>query len=878
MTAGDGKGLLAGIRVVDLSSSWVGAHMGLFFADQGAEVVCVEPPGGSSLRGSAAWAFLGRGKHSVVADLARPEGVQRARRLARAADVVVETWRPGTAERMGLGYDDLAAGNPGLVYTSVSGFGSKGPLAGLAGYEALVMAKLGFAVQFTSFTPRGGPAYCSVPYATFSAAHTALHGTLAALYERERSGLGQRVESSLAQGMAAQDPWRWFLAFIARQYPEAYEAAAPIGDDGVPNHSFAFRLLVALSSDGHWMQFSQVSPHLFAAFLRALGLDWMLDHPEWSSVPEFDDRDRRQELWERMLTAVRSRTLAQWNEVFDEDPDVWAEVFRHGAELLDHPQVVHDGRVVSIEDPERGPVRQPGPLVADRATGRGCGGPPPGLGCDAVTASWEAAPRRPVGSDAEASGAAPLADVDAGASGTAPLADVNGGASGVAPLAGVDAGASGAAPLAGVDAAASGAAPLAGVAVVEFGTYYAAPYAGAILADFGARVIKVESLAGEPMRTIMGFPEAGAAKSLQGKQSIALDLNTGEGRAVVHRLVAGADIVMQSYRAGAAARLGIDAASLQAVNPDVVYVSSPGYGPGGPCGHRPAFAPTIGAGAGAGWRNVGPAVDPSGQFDLDGVKEASLRLGMATQVGGNADGCSAVVVASAMLAGLLGARRGNGTRHGGTTLATSMLTTMAHVLCEDCVVYEGRPPTPAADPELYGLSAAYRLYRAARGWVFLAAPRDREWRRLVEALDRLGVGAGLASDARFADGASRTAHDGELAAELAAIFSGRAAAEWERDLAAAGVGCVEVASEPFEALLLDDREGSYGRAADLVVDVEHPALGVHPRLTALAHLSRSPTVLGRGCLMGEHTDLVLAELGYGPESIARLRAEGVVGG
>lgn len=85
MTVAAGSGLLSGIRVVDLSSSWVGAHMGLFFADQGAEVVCVEPPGGSTLRSSAAWAFLGRGKHSVMADLARPEGVQRARRLALPA-------------------------------------------------------------------------------------------------------------------------------------------------------------------------------------------------------------------------------------------------------------------------------------------------------------------------------------------------------------------------------------------------------------------------------------------------------------------------------------------------------------------------------------------------------------------------------------------------------------------------------------------------------------------------------------------------------------------------------------------------------------------------------------------------------------------------
>ena len=319
---------------------------------------------------------------------------------------------------------------------------------------------------------------------------------------------------------------------------------------------------------------------------------------------------------------------------------------------------------------------------------------------------------------------------------------------------------------------------------------------------------------------------------------------------------ASADIVMQSYRAGVAARLSVDAATLHALNPGLVYVNSPGYGEGGPCGHRPAFAPTIGAGAGAGWRNVGPSVAASDQLDLEGVMEASLRLGMATQVGGNADGCSAVVVGSSMLAGLLGARRGIGADppgHGqatGTTLATSMLTSMAHVLCEDCVDYEGRPPTPTADSQLYGLSAGYRLYRAASGWVFLAVPSDREWQRFVGALETMGVGGSLASDSRLADAASRAAHDEELADELADIFTGRDAADWESLLTAEGIGCVEVALEPFESLLLDESENSYGRTAGLVAEVEHPALGVHPRLTSLAHLSRSSTVLGRGCLLG----------------------------
>ena len=105
----------------------------------------------------------------------------------------------------------------------------------------------------------------------------------------------------------------------------------------MPNNPLFFRLLVALSADGRWMQFSQTTPRLFSAFMRALELDWMFDDPHWSSVPDFDDIQQRTEYFERMLAAVRAKTTAEWQEVFDREPDVWAEIFRHGSELLDAP-------------------------------------------------------------------------------------------------------------------------------------------------------------------------------------------------------------------------------------------------------------------------------------------------------------------------------------------------------------------------------------------------------------------------------------------------------------------------------------------------------------------------------------------------------------
>ena len=131
--------------------------------------------------------------------------------------------------------------------------------------------------------------------------------------------------------------------------------------------------------------------------------------------------------------------------------------------------------------------------------------------------------------------------------------------------------------------------------VLELGGMFAAPFGATVLADLGARVIKVEPLEGDTIRAIMAFPEAGGGKVLQGKESIALDLRTPEGLAITHEIARRCDVVLQCYRAGVAARIGIAEAALKAVNPALVYLNAPGYGIDGPYGGKPAYAPSIGA-------------------------------------------------------------------------------------------------------------------------------------------------------------------------------------------------------------------------------------------------------------------------------------------
>ena len=144
----------------------VGTMASSFLADFGADVVLVEPPAGTPMRAQPAWPFWGRGKRSVVLDLTTPAGREELAELGRAADVVIETWRPGVAERLGFGDDDLRPSNPGLVYASVTGFGRDNPLSGLKAYEPVVMAKVGGLSSFANLSRRKGPSFVSTPYCT----------------------------------------------------------------------------------------------------------------------------------------------------------------------------------------------------------------------------------------------------------------------------------------------------------------------------------------------------------------------------------------------------------------------------------------------------------------------------------------------------------------------------------------------------------------------------------------------------------------------------------------------------------------------------------------------------------------------------------------
>ncbi|MBM3141239.1 MAG: hypothetical protein FJZ92_13805, partial [Chloroflexi bacterium] len=687
------------LRVIDLSSGAAGGLATMVLADFGADVVKVEPPGGDPARAEPAAPMWLRGKRSVTLDLAgSADDRERLHSLVRRADVVVASFAPGDAGPAGADYATLSALNPALVYCSITGWGPRGPYARYPADRALVAAKSGRMQAFAGVVRREGPAFPAVRSETHAAAQSALSGVLAALLVRDRTGAGQLVETSLLQGLFPYDLGTLVRNQLARRYPDHFA--------GDPYAAFSVNTMPTLgyqpvmAGDGRWIQFANLLEHLFHASIVALGLtEQVLANPRYASAPRGLTPDALEEVRNLMLERVRERPAAEWMHVFHENGNVAADYVGTAQEALFHPDVVANGEVVEIAHPRLGTVRQLGPLARLSET--------PGRASTLYaepgqhTAEVLAEPPRRVAAPSRANGGA-----GAGA-GRAPRH------------------------------------PLDGVTVLEFATIIAAPLGASLLADLGARVIKVEPVGGgDPMRTLgIGLGAyVGAAKMNAGKESLCLDLKSERGQEVVGRLLERSDVVIHNYRPGVPERLGIGYERARSLQPGIVWVSVNGYGPDGPSAHRPSAHPVPGAYSGGALLQSGGGWPPPKEdalASLDVLREASRQFFRANEA--NPDPNTSVVVASSTLLGLYARRRtGRGQR-----IFLSMLGANGYANHDDFLAYEGKPPRQTLDAELHGTEALYRLYPAGEGWVFLSARTDREWAALCAAAGR----ADLAADA-----------------------------------------------------------------------------------------------------------------------------------
>jgi crotonobetainyl-CoA:carnitine CoA-transferase CaiB-like acyl-CoA transferase len=829
---------LAGLRVLDFTWGMAGSLVSMILADFGAEVVKVEPPAGDPLRGTPSFYIWQRGKKSVVLDLHHPEDRARAQQLAAGADVLVHSFRPPAAERFGLTYAGLADANPGLVYCAIGGLGLKGKYAGVKAYEAIITAKAGMMQPSPELTGREGPAYAAIPAASYSAAQVAIQGILAALHERGRSGLGQEVRTSLLHGLSGYDTWDALVRHLTKLYGGGYRGTPRSYKNGAPSNASYYSLLIACSKDSYWFQFANHLERMWRAFLKATELDWVFEDPVFQKPlsvlppvgPDFvDDEDTAMKFWELLLSRIREKTRDEWLEIFARDDNIGVDIFYTAETAFDHPQYRISKQVVAFDDPRIGRTVQIGPLAVLDATPAQIGRPAPELGADTeeVLSSWRSEFRVPNSERGPARNSEPGTRISKG--------------------------------------------PLAGVTVLELANYYAAPYGLALLADYGARVIKVEPLTGDPIRNVLPIPESAGVKVTQGKESVAVDLYTEEGREVVYRLAKQADLAMCNWRQGVAQRLKVDDATLRAINPSLVYLYGTSYGTEGPYARRPAYAFTATAVAGLAGVQAGAAglPAPGTPMDLEELKRTARRLQTANGMNANGDTTAALAVGTAMLLGLVTRER--------TGLAQRALTTMigsnTYILSDDFLHYEGKPPRPLPDAAILGLGPLYRLYEAEVGWVFLACVLPKDWTALCAALAE-AVGVDLAADPRFATPDAREREAEALAEALAGVFRRKTAAEWEACLLARDVACAEVETERFPDFL---NESPLLREDDLIEEVEHPIFGPHPRPGMQVVFSRTPGAVRPAPTLGQHTEAVLAELGYDPAQIEDLAARNIIG-
>jgi len=297
---------LSGLRVLDCTHVIAGAWCSMMLADLGADVVKIEPPAGEVTRGHPkakfkAFDFVNRNKRAIAVDLSKPEGAAVVRRLAETADIFVENYRPGTLQKMGLGYDDLAAINPHLIYCSVSGFGLDGPYADRGGFDLIAQGMSGI-MSFTGEPGSERPVAAGVPLSDLNAGTFAALAVLAALNHRHQTGEGQHVETSLQESALAYTIWESGL------YLTTGEVAKPQGT----RHRLAAPYEAVKTGDG-FIVVGVNNQRLWERFCDALGDPAMRDDPDYSNP-----RERvvhRDALRDRIEAIFAADTTAHWVEL-----------------------------------------------------------------------------------------------------------------------------------------------------------------------------------------------------------------------------------------------------------------------------------------------------------------------------------------------------------------------------------------------------------------------------------------------------------------------------------------------------------------------------------------------------------------------------------
>ncbi|HLX27016.1 MAG TPA: CoA transferase [Casimicrobiaceae bacterium] len=345
------RGPLHGMRVLELAQIMAGPTCGMLLADMGADVMKVEKlPGGDDARGyreprvngvSAPFMMLNRNKRGIAINLKHPAGRDVLLRMVRDADVLTENFRRGTLAKLGLGYDVLAAANPGLIYCAISGYGLTGPYADKGGFDLIAQGFAG--LMSITGEPDGAPLKNGNSVADINAGILAATGIIAAYAHKLRTGEGQIVDTSLMEAALQQTYWHAAVYFATGQSPSATGSAHLLT---APYQAFRTR-------DG-WINIGGANQVNWERIADVLG------HPQWRDDPRFATNSTRMAnldaLVDAMSAVLATRTNAEWIAAFDAAGVPVGPVHTIG-EALDAPQTRARDMVVALDHPQAGATR-----------------------------------------------------------------------------------------------------------------------------------------------------------------------------------------------------------------------------------------------------------------------------------------------------------------------------------------------------------------------------------------------------------------------------------------------------------------------------------------------------------------------------------------